>query len=239
MLLKLQKIKRVRLALISVLALGVIFGLYCNNSVGAQSIDGAAQNAPRCYISSIAGNARGSCSDYSRIPAGTTFEQNKCYNVRDLGGTNVTVEVASCDSPRFSDNAVSARCADNQISSGTGTAEDVCAASGGVAGAIEEDQDRISNPDREEALNCANPQECFEKNPIVSVLNIAITFMIGLVGVVVVVVIIWAGIEYSSSGGDPNRTASAKKRIINAIIALVSFIFLWAFLQWLVPGSPF
>lgn len=60
-----------------------------------------------------------------------------------------------------------------------------------------------------------------------------------LVGIVAVAMIIYGGIEFSSSGGDPQRVASAKKHITNAIIALVAFLFLWAFLNFIIPGGVF
>lgn len=97
----------------------------------------------------------------------------------------------------------------------------------------------FENASREEALNncqTAN-EECFDKNPIVVMLKFAINFFAGAVGVIVTIVIILAGIQYSSAGGDPGKAASAKKHIYNAIIALIAFIFLWAFMQWLIPGG--
>lgn len=60
-----------------------------------------------------------------------------------------------------------------------------------------------------------------------------------LVGVVVVISIVLAGIQYSTSGTDPSAVSKAKKRITNAIIALLLYIFMFSFLQWLVPGGIF
>lgn len=67
-------------------------------------------------------------------------------------------------------------------------------------------------------------------NPLIKVLA-------ALVGVVVVISIIIGGIQYSSSAGDPQAAQAAQKRIRNAIIALVVFIFLYALLNFLVPGG--
>lgn len=58
-----------------------------------------------------------------------------------------------------------------------------------------------------------------------------------LVGIVVVAVIIVAGIQYTTSAGDPQAAAAAKKRISNAILALIAFGLTYAFLQWVVPGG--
>jgi hypothetical protein len=64
-----------------------------------------------------------------------------------------------------------------------------------------------------------------------------INFLAALVGVAVVFSIIVGGIQYSSSGGDPSKVSAAKNRIRNAIIALVTFIVLYAMLNFLIPGG--
>lgn len=58
-----------------------------------------------------------------------------------------------------------------------------------------------------------------------------------IVGIVVVIMITVAGIQYAASGPDPSAVVAAKKRIVNALIALALYIFMFAFLQWLVPGG--
>lgn len=69
--------------------------------------------------------------------------------------------------------------------------------------------------------------------------------MSALVGVVIIIMIIIGGIQYSMSGGkgggqnSPAASVAAKKRIYNAIIALILFMFMYAFLQWVVPGGIF
>lgn len=67
-------------------------------------------------------------------------------------------------------------------------------------------------------------------DPLINVLAAA-------VGVVVTISIVVGGIQYSSSAGDPGKMQAAKKRIINAIIALIGFFLFYAVLQWLVPGG--
>ena len=37
--------------------------------------------------------------------------------------------------------------------------------------------------------------------------------------------------------GDPNHVAEAKKRISNALLALVAWLLIYAFLQWIIPGG--
>jgi hypothetical protein len=67
-------------------------------------------------------------------------------------------------------------------------------------------------------------------NPLIKLLS-------GLVGVIVTVSIIVGGIQYSSAGGDPGKVSAAKKRIYNSIIALLAYLFMFAFLNWLLPGG--
>ncbi len=59
------------------------------------------------------------------------------------------------------------------------------------------------------------------------------------VGIVVVISIIVAGIQYSASEGNPETTQSAKNRIRSAIIGLVLYVFIFAIIQFLVPGGLF
>ena len=67
-------------------------------------------------------------------------------------------------------------------------------------------------------------------NPFIKLLS-------GIIGVVVTTSVIVGGIQYSSAGGDPGKVAAAKKRIYNSIVALLAYLFLMAFLQWLIPGG--
>lgn len=81
---------------------------------------------------------------------------------------------------------------------------------------------------------------CLEKNPIVTdILQPAIDFLAVGVGVVVVIMIIVGGIQYSTSGSNPQSVQEGKKKIYNAIFALVAFALLYGMLQWLIPGGIF
>lgn len=68
-------------------------------------------------------------------------------------------------------------------------------------------------------------------------INPAVQLLSAAVGVVVVIAIIYGGIEYTTSAGDPARVASGKKHIISALIGLLAFLLLYAFLQFLLPGG--
>lgn len=72
---------------------------------------------------------------------------------------------------------------------------------------------------------------------IATYLQPVIDLLSGLVGIIIVASLIMGGIEYSTSEGDPQKSAKAKHRITNTIFALFAFFFLYAFLQFLVPNG--
>lgn len=84
--------------------------------------------------------------------------------------------------------------------------------------------------DKGEELNTENCGILYYAQKIIDV-------MTALVGVVVVIMIIVGGIQYSASRNDPGAVAAAKQKIVNAVIALLVYIFMWAFLQWIIPGG--
>lgn len=59
----------------------------------------------------------------------------------------------------------------------------------------------------------------------------------GIAGIVIVGVLIWGGIMYSMAGADPSKITAAKGKIVNALTALLLYVFGFALLQWLVPGG--
>jgi len=78
-----------------------------------------------------------------------------------------------------------------------------------------------------------------QKNPIVRDLRDWVNFLAAGVGIVVVAMIMLGGIQYSIAGDSPQKVTDAKKRIVNALIALIAFMFIYAFVQWLIPGGLF
>jgi len=65
----------------------------------------------------------------------------------------------------------------------------------------------------------------------------AVKALSAVVGVVVVITIVVGGIQYSTARNNPQAVASAKKKIFMAVLALVIYLFGFAFLNWLVPGG--
>jgi cytochrome bd-type quinol oxidase subunit 2 len=72
---------------------------------------------------------------------------------------------------------------------------------------------------------------------IVAYLVTFINVLSAIVGVVIVIMITIGGIQYSAARDNPQAAAAAKGKITNAILALILYLFTFAFLQWIVPGG--
>jgi len=86
---------------------------------------------------------------------------------------------------------------------------------------------------QDSASGAQNSTSCFFAkyiNPLIALLS-------AMVGIAVVISIIWGGIEYITSEGDPQKAANGKKRIVGALVGLVAFILLFTLLQFLSPGG--
>ena len=77
------------------------------------------------------------------------------------------------------------------------------------------------------------------KNPIIDLAYALIRFLSVGVGIVVVASVVFAGIMYTTSEGNPEKTAQAKSRIQTSIMALILYLFIFAIVQYLVPGGLF
>lgn len=64
-------------------------------------------------------------------------------------------------------------------------------------------------------------------------------FLSAGIGIIIVISIIAAGIQYSSSEGSAEATQAAKTRIQNSVIGLIIYIFSFSLIQYLVPGGIF
>jgi hypothetical protein len=70
---------------------------------------------------------------------------------------------------------------------------------------------------------------------MVDALFAIIRFLSVGVGMVVVASLVWAGVQYTASRGDPGATAKAIERIQNTLIALLVYIFAAALLNFVIP----
>lgn len=78
---------------------------------------------------------------------------------------------------------------------------------------------------------------CLKNNPIIVWINFLINVLAAVVGVGAVAMLVFAGVQYTTAGDKPDQVEAAKKKIGAVVIGLVAFIFLYAFLNWLIPGG--
>jgi hypothetical protein len=74
---------------------------------------------------------------------------------------------------------------------------------------------------------------------IIKLVVVITNILSGIAGLVIIGTIIFGGVQYSMAGPDPSKVQAAKHKITTALLALVLFIFGYAFLQWIVPGGLF
>ena len=70
-------------------------------------------------------------------------------------------------------------------------------------------------------------------------INPAVNLLTIIFSLIAVISIIFAGIQYSASGGDPQKITQAKQRIVKTIVAIAAYFLLYAFMQFIVPGGVF
>lgn len=78
-----------------------------------------------------------------------------------------------------------------------------------------------------------------KENPLVGMLLQIINFLAVGVGIAVVGGIAWGGMLYASSNGDSSKAKQGITTIVNAIIGLFLFMFIYALVNYLVPGGVF
>lgn len=83
----------------------------------------------------------------------------------------------------------------------------------------------------QEIGNCANKTTTLDKAP----LNVAL-ILIGLVGGLSVIFILWGGFRYVISRGDPAAVKTAKETILYAIMGIVVAILAYAIVNFIVLG---
>lgn len=86
------------------------------------------------------------------------------------------------------------------------------------------------------AYTCVQKTDC---DIVKKYVNPMIRFLILFVGIAVVAGLILGSMEYMTSSSEPQKVQKAKDRIRAAIIALVTYVFLYALLRFLFPGDWF
>lgn len=68
-------------------------------------------------------------------------------------------------------------------------------------------------------------------------INPFVTLLTVVIGIVAAISIVVAGIQYASAGSDPGKVQKAKDRIGQTLLGLLAYIFLFALLNYFVPGG--
>lgn len=84
--------------------------------------------------------------------------------------------------------------------------------------------------------DCSNP-DLSKDCGMVGYIRMAVQALSALAGIVIVIMITVGGIQYSASKDNPQATAAAKGKITNAITALIAYLLMFGFLQYIVPGG--
>ncbi len=90
-------------------------------------------------------------------------------------------------------------------------------------------------------LNTKNSGYCYgtPHNAMIDLLFAIIKFISDGIGLIIIMSLIIAGIQYTFSRGEPQAINSATRRIQSSVTALVIFIFAYAILNFLVPNGLF
>lgn len=91
----------------------------------------------------------------------------------------------------------------------------------------------------QDELKASGQAQGLNNNPIIVWIN----FFVNLLTVVIVagsaLMIAIAGIQYTTSRDNSQAVQSAKGKIWNVALGLLAYLFLYAFVQWLIPGGVF
>lgn len=82
-------------------------------------------------------------------------------------------------------------------------------------------------------------QQCLKDNPIVIWINFFVNLFAAVVLVGAAAMMTYAGVQYAAAADNPERLKAAKKLISDIIVGILAFFFLYAFMQWLIPGGIF
>ena len=67
-----------------------------------------------------------------------------------------------------------------------------------------------------------------------SIIKTIVNALLFFIGVVAVIMIIWAGVQYTTSAGDSNKVATAKNTIVYAVVGLIVAVFAYAIVNFVV-----
>jgi hypothetical protein len=207
--LSLTKIKKINFSLLAIVLLSVSVFALATRSVEAQGSCPAGQFQP---------SGGGGCIQISRDNPGGSQECDTYIDTPRMP----TADNQNCVAREYCDGSASDAEKTQAGCSASGT-------SGGQAGPVAAGDTATLDADCIDLNNCQ----------IVGYIRDIINVLSAVAGVVIAAMIAYGGIQYTMSRDNPQMTAAAKGRIINALLALVIYLFTFSLLQWLVPGGVF
>jgi hypothetical protein len=169
---------------------------------------------------------------YYRVQGDTTCHQLKKSNPGGSQACDAFVDVSRVETKDNNDCIIREYCTDSSKNSdarrGAGCEDSLVDGSSTSGG-------NTTSTNFAGDCNSANLDE--NNCGIVKYIVLLINALSAIVGVVVVIMIVIGGIQYSVSRDNPQAVQAAKSKIINAIVALVGYMFMFGLLQYLVPGG--
>lgn len=92
---------------------------------------------------------------------------------------------------------------------------------------------QVAYADCQTPVNNSVSQNCI----VVNYIKPGINFLSAGVGVIITIMIVVGAIQFITSGGNPQGVADARKKIFNALLAFLTFIFIYSFLNFVIPGG--
>lgn len=194
--------------------------------------------APGCYTTEATGQQPVDCNALKVLFPDVPIDPALCYKTAP-GPTYAPPQAFACTG-----SAIGGAVANNGSNSG-GSAIGGAVSNNGTptpSDTITVDSNNTYSADdlkKCDGSDAAKLQACLKKNPLVNTLNAVINFIGVGVGVIVVIMVIIGGIQYITAGSNPQAVSAAKKKILNAIVALIAYVLLFSFMQWLLPGGLF
>jgi hypothetical protein len=85
--------------------------------------------------------------------------------------------------------------------------------------------------------DCAEEVLTRENCGIINVIVVGINFLSAVAGIVFVVSVMLAGFQYMTARDNAGQVQKARNRIVMTIVALAIYIFMYALLNFLIPGG--
>lgn len=88
-------------------------------------------------------------------------------------------------------------------------------------------------------FGCKSTGSGVQATPVFALLLAVVNFLAIGVGIVVVGGILWGAFQYITANGNSGKTEQAMNIVVNSVIGLFVYAFLFAIVNYLVPGGLF